>query len=124
MHDTQERWDAEHDVIVVGSGAGGMTAALCAAQLGLSVVVIEKDALFGGTSAVSGGGIWVPCNDDIPNVGGHDTPEEAMTYLKQVVGDAVPEAKLQTYVREAPRMLRHLARHFGVRFRAVPKYPD
>lgn len=124
IDETQTHWDAEHDVIVVGSGAGGMTAALCAKAQGLDAVVVEKDALFGGTSAVSGGGIWVPCNDDIPNVGGDDTPEEAMTYLKRVIGDEVPEEKLRTYVREAPEMLRYLARNFDVKFRSVPKYPD
>ena len=62
IDDSQRGWDAEHDVIVVGSGAGGMTAALCAAEQGLSAVVVEKDAQFGGTSAVSGGGIWIPCS--------------------------------------------------------------
>lgn len=124
IDDLQRVWDAEHDVIVVGSGAGGMTAALCAAEQGLSAVVVEKDALFGGTSAVSGGGIWIPCNDGIPGAGGHDTPEEAMTYLRRVIGDAVPEEKLEAYVQHAPEMVRHMAKHFDVKFHPVPKYPD
>lgn len=117
-------WDEEFDVVVAGSGAGGMTAALCARSQGLSAVVIEKDALFGGTSAVSGGGIWIPCNDDIPKVGGADSYEEALTYLRTLIGDEVPLANLEAYLRNAPEMVRFLDRTFGVRFRSVPKYPD
>lgn len=118
------RWDEEFDVVVVGSGAGGMTAALCAQAHGLSAVVIEKDALFGGTSAVSGGGIWIPCNDDIPKVGGTDSFEEALTYLRTLIGDEVPQANLEAYLRNAPEMVRFLDKTFGLKFRSVPKYPD
>ena len=62
-------WDQEYDVIVVGSGAGGMSAALFCKSLGLSAVVLEKADVYGGTSAVSGGGIWIPCNDQMASVG-------------------------------------------------------
>lgn len=117
-------FDEEHDVVVVGSGAGGMTAALCAKGEGLSAVVIEKDTLFGGTSAVSGGGIWIPCNDDIPRVGGNDSYDEALTYLKRLIGDEVPQANIEAYLQHAPKMVRHLDERFGVKFRSVPKYPD
>nr|WP_293245311.1 FAD-dependent oxidoreductase [Panacagrimonas sp.] len=119
-----KRWDEEFDVVVVGSGAGGMTAALCAQAHGLSAVVIEKDALFGGTSAVSGGGIWIPCNDDIPRVGGSDSFEEALTYLRTLIGDEVPQANLEAFLRNAPEMVRFLDKTFGLKFRSVPKYPD
>jgi 3-oxosteroid 1-dehydrogenase len=111
------------DVVVVGSGAGGMTAALCCQNQGLSALVIEKQNLYGGTSAVSGGGIWIPCNDDIPKVGGTDSPEEAMTYLKYLIGDSVPQKRLETYVRNAVQMVRQMAK-LGVKFKAVKKYPD
>jgi 3-oxosteroid 1-dehydrogenase len=117
-------WDEEFDVVVAGSGAGGMTAALCAQAHGLSAVVIEKDALFGGTSAVSGGGIWIPCNDDIPKVGGTDSFDEALTYLRTLIGDEVPQANLEAYLRNAPEMVRFLDKTFGLGFRSVPKYPD
>jgi 3-oxosteroid 1-dehydrogenase len=62
---SEQKWDQEYDVVVVGSGAGGMTAALCAQAQGLSAVVLEKTDRYGGTSAVSGGGIWIPCNETL-----------------------------------------------------------
>ncbi|WP_028008871.1 FAD-dependent oxidoreductase [Solimonas flava] len=117
-------WDQEYDVIVVGSGGGGMTAALCAKGQGLSSVVIEKSDQYGGTSAVSGGGIWIPCNDDIARSGGHDSYEEALTYLKTVIGSAVPQERIEAYLKHAPEMVRYLAKTFDVHYHNVPKYPD
>ncbi|HEY9545448.1 MAG TPA: FAD-dependent oxidoreductase [Solimonas sp.] len=117
-------WDEQFDVIVVGSGSGGMTAALCAKGHGLSSVVIEKSDKYGGTSAVSGGGIWIPCNDDIARTGGHDSYEEALTYLKSLIGDEVPQERIEAYLKNAPEMVRYLANNFDVHYRNVPKYPD
>ncbi|NKF21996.1 FAD-dependent oxidoreductase [Solimonas marina] len=117
-------WDQQYDVIVVGSGGGGMTAALCAKAQGLSAVVIEKSDKYGGTSAVSGGGIWIPCNDDIAKAGAHDSFDEALTYLKRVIGNGVPQARIEAYLRNGPDMVRYLADTFDVRFHSVPKYPD
>ncbi len=117
-------WDHEFDVVVVGSGAGGMTAALCAAGEGLSSVVLEKADLYGGTSAVSGGGIWIPCNDDIAGHGGSDTYGEALTYMKHLTAGQVPQSRIEAYLKNAPEMVRHLKREFGVLFRGVKLYPD
>jgi 3-oxosteroid 1-dehydrogenase len=114
----------EYDVIVAGSGAGGMTAALCCAQLGLSAVVIEKSDRYGGTSAVSGGGIWIPCNDQMADWGYSDSESEALTYLKHLTQNEVPVAKLEAYVRNGRTMVQHLARQFDVHFSVVPRYPD
>lgn len=124
MATNASNWDAEYDVIVVGSGAGGMTAALCARSHGLSSVVLEKSDKYGGTSAVSGGGIWIPCNDDIARTGGNDSYEEALTYLKHVIGDVVPQERIEAYLKNAPEMVRYLAQKFDVRYHNVPKYPD
>ncbi|HWU67947.1 MAG TPA: FAD-dependent oxidoreductase [Stenotrophobium sp.] len=120
----QSNWDQQFDVIVVGSGAGGMTAALCCQAQGLSALVVEKSDKYGGTSAVSGGGIWIPCNDDIARTGGSDSYEEALTYLKTVIGDVVPQARIEAYLKNAPEMVRYLASTFGVVYHNVPKYPD
>ena len=116
-------WDQEYDVIVAGSGAGGMTAALCAKAAGLSSVVLEKSDRYGGTSAVSGGGVWIPCNDQMAAAGVADSEAEAMTYLKHLTRGEVPVAKLEAYVRNARAMVRHLE-PFDVRFLSVAKYPD
>ena len=117
-------WDQQFDVIVVGSGAGGMTAALCASGEGLSSVVLEKAEVYGGTTAVSGGGIWIPCNDDIPKNGGSDSYEEALTYVKHLTEGEVPLPRIEAYLRNAPEMVRHLAKKFDVPFRGVKLYPD
>ncbi|MBI3171814.1 MAG: FAD-dependent oxidoreductase, partial [Hydrocarboniphaga effusa] len=118
------RWDQEYDVVVVGSGGGGMTAALCAQAQGMSSVVIEKSDKYGGTSAVSGGGIWIPCNDDIARTGGSDSYDDALTYLQHVIGNEVPQSRIEAYLKNAPEMVRYLARSFGIGYHNVPKYPD
>lgn len=124
MADHSTEWDHEYDVVVVGSGAGGMTAALCCQRLGLATIVVEKADVYGGTSAVSGGGIWVPCNDQITAVGGDDSRAEALTYLKHLTRGEVPETKLETYVDTARLMVRDLAEQHAVHFKSVTKYPD
>jgi 3-oxosteroid 1-dehydrogenase len=123
-NDSSSAWDQQYDVVVVGSGAGGMTAALNCAVQGLSAVVLEKTDLYGGTSAVSGGGIWIPCNDQIPGLGGSDSEDEAMTYLKHLTRGEVPETRLKAYVHNARQMVREMYKRFGVRFNAVKDYPD
>jgi 3-oxosteroid 1-dehydrogenase len=117
-------WDAEYDVVVIGSGAGGLTAALTAKAEGLAAIVLEKDALYGGSSAVSGGGIWVPNNDEAVAAGVQDSYDEALAYLQQVVGDATPVERLKTYLKRAPEMVRFLQRRFGIAYRCVARYPD
>src|SRR5215469_11960699 len=104
------QWDQSFDVVVVGSGAGGMTAALTAKAAGANVVVIEKAAKFGGSTALSGGGIWAPNNPTLLRRGLGDDPEDVRRYLHAVVGDRVPAARVDTYVAAAPLALDFLER--------------
>src|SRR5258705_2116348 len=98
---------AEFDVVVVGSGAAGMTAALTAAHHGLRVVVIEKTDRFGGSTARSGGGLWLPGNEVLRKAGVRDTPEQARAYLAFVAGRGVTPGPppAPTEDRPAPRCL-------------------
>src|SRR6476659_10738120 len=95
----------EFDVVVVGSGAAGMVAALTAAQRGLSTIVIEKAAHYGGSTARSGGGVWIPNNEVLKKDGVKDTAEAARTYLHTIIGDAVEPEKIDTYLDRGPAML-------------------
>ncbi|MFD1561653.1 FAD-dependent oxidoreductase [Paraburkholderia silviterrae] len=112
------------DVLIVGSGAGGLLAACRAADLGLSVLVIEKSAQYGGTSAVSGGGIWVPCNHHIAEAGGTDTREAARTYIEACTQGAASGARLDAYLDTAPEMLRYLEARTPVRYQSLSRYAD
>jgi 3-oxosteroid 1-dehydrogenase len=114
----------EYDVVVVGSGAGALAAAIVAHDQGLSALVIEKADRFGGTSAVSGGGVWIPCNHQIAALGGEDNRADALTYLKTATRGMVAEARLEAYVDNAAEMIRYFEQRTRVRFKAMPKYAD
>ena len=73
------QWDKTVDVLVVGSGAGGMLSALVAARNHADVLIIEKESLWGGTSATSGAGIWIPASDQAAAAGFHDSVVDAFT---------------------------------------------
>ena len=111
--------DWETDLLVVGSGAGALTAANTAAELGLQVLVIEKGHLWGGTSATSGGTLWIPCTRHMAQAGVADSPDEAFAYLHGLIGDEVPESRLRAYINNANRMLHFLEDRCGAKFRSV-----
>jgi 3-oxosteroid 1-dehydrogenase len=122
----------EFDIVVIGSGAAGLVAAVKAALDGLSVIVIEKTQYYGGTTAVSGGVAWVPnnmyleqlsANWYLPRVGLADSEEKGRAYLDMAVGDRVPQARRDAYVREAHRMIRELHDRADVHWRHLP-WPD
>ena len=115
---------AEFDVVVVGSGAAGMTAALTAAHHGLRVVVIEKTDRFGGSTARSGGGLWLPGNEVLRKAGVRDTPEQARAYLAYVARDGVTEARQRALLEHGPAMLAFVRASTPVDFAWVPGYAD
>ncbi|MGW3324593.1 3-oxosteroid 1-dehydrogenase [Streptomyces virginiae] len=114
----------EYDVVVVGSGAAGMTAALTAAKRGLSVLVVEKAPTFGGSAARSGAGIWLPNNSVILGAGVPDTPQKAATYLAAVVGPEVPADRQAAFLTNGPRMLDFVMANSPLRFRFMEGYSD
>jgi 3-oxosteroid 1-dehydrogenase len=104
----ERAWDEHFDVVVVGSGAGGMTASLAVAAAGGSVVLVEKATRYGGSTALSGGGIWAPNNPTLLRRGLGDDPAEVRRYLQAIVGDRVPAARIDAYVAAAPLALEFL----------------
>ncbi|MGH8387996.1 MAG: FAD-dependent oxidoreductase [Pseudomonas sp.] len=113
-----------YDVIVVGSGAGAMTSAVFLADQGLSVLVVEKSNQYGGTSAISGGGIWIPNNHYFARMSSNDSYATALTYLKAAAGEHVDEVRLRAYLDNAPKMIEQLTRTSRVRYAVAAKYPD
>src|SRR3954468_5712102 len=113
-----------YDVVVIGCGAAGMTAALRAAKRGLSVLVVEKAPTFGGSAARSGAGIWIPNNEVILAAGVPDTPAKAAAYLTAVVGNEVPAARRAAFLTNGPAMISFVLRNSPLRFRWMEGYSD
>jgi 3-oxosteroid 1-dehydrogenase len=105
---TSNEFDHTVDVLVVGSGGGGMTAALAADASGLDTLVVEKSAQFGGSTALSGGGIWVPGAPSQRKEGYVPDPDVVFEYLKRITGGLVSDARLRQYVDTAPDMMEFL----------------
>ncbi len=115
-----------HDVVVVGAGGAGMCAALAAARRGLDVVLIEKSGHFGGSTARSGGGVWIPGNYALRDAGQVDPDDaaSAKAYLDAIVGEDVPKLKRDTYIDRGPEVMDFLRENTPVRFAWVPEYAD
>lgn len=116
------------DFVVVGSGGGSMCAALALRAAGRSVLILEKAPLVGGTTAISGGVMWIPANRFMREAGIEDSAEKALAYLDTVVGDhpdtpGASRARRRAYVEQAPRMIDFLVEQ-GIRLRRLPSWPD
>jgi succinate dehydrogenase/fumarate reductase flavoprotein subunit len=121
---TPRQWDDEVDVVVIGSGAGGLAAAVTAAAEGLKVLVVEKTDRVGGSTAVSGGAVWAPLNAQSTKVGHPDTVEKVRTYMRNVVGDAAPEGLQQAFIDAAPAMVEWFETNTEVKLAARAYSPD
>jgi succinate dehydrogenase/fumarate reductase flavoprotein subunit len=119
-------FDEEYDFVVVGSGAGALTGAITAHDRKMSTLVVEKTNKVGGTSAVSGGGVWIPNNHVIRRAGTHDDREDSVKYFNASVGPEGPGTAMdrrEAYIDSGPDMATFLE-SAGMRWRAQYPYPD
>lgn len=126
MTSRPQRWNREVDVVVAGSGAAGLTAALAAAAGGARVLVLEKAPVLGGTTAMSGAGTWVPANHHMLAAGLADSPDEALTYVRAVAPGGwaeIEEPLWRAFVASAPAMLQFVEAHSPLQFELV-HHPD
>ena len=112
------------DIVIIGSGAGGMTAALAAHEAGLKALIVEKTQYYGGSTARSGGGIWIPCNHLMRAAGVADSFEEARRYLQVTVGDRSPAASRDMYLRQSVQMIEWLGRKSDLQCSYLPGWAD
>ncbi len=121
----KQGFDHSVDLLIVGSGAGAMAAAIRAKDLGGDVLLIEKTELYGGASAMSGGSLWIPSNHLMKKDGiVDDSPEEALEYLMSITAGAVPKQKLETYIEQSGIMLEYLHDHSRLSMLSMHGYVD
>jgi 3-oxosteroid 1-dehydrogenase len=118
-------WDQTFDVVVVGSGNGGFTAAITAKLLGSETIMLEKMPYFGGSSAISGGGVWIPNNPVNNRAGVPDSKKEAKTYLDSIIAGRVPDSRIEAFLTSGPEMIDFMEKRTKwVRYQRVDGYPD
>ena len=113
-----------NDVLVLGAGAGGLAAACAAAGRGLRVLLLEKTGRIGGTAAVSGGMVWVPCNARMADAGLADSEAAARAYLGATLSKGVRPGNVDAFLRHGPEAMAWFEAHTQLRMRPVVRYPD
>ena len=113
----------EHDLIVVGSGAAGLSCAITAKKRGLDVVVIEKEPVFGGTTALSGGVLWIPLGPHGRQQNPADTREAVRRYMREETGAFYDEAAVDAFIENGPKMVEFFERETAMQFVST-LYPD
>ena len=103
-----EKWDIETDVVVLGTGASGLVAAICAHDEGAKVTILEKAGTIGGATAVSGGFPWIPNNHLEKEIGIADSREEALTYMKFIADGQVDDELVEAFIDNAPVMIKYI----------------
>jgi len=125
MTDTAAAEHHQCDVLVIGSGAGGLSAAVTAAKLGLKVLVVEKEDVYGGTTARSGGWLWIPCNGPSAREGiVQDSVEAARTYLQHETGNHFDAARVDAFLAAGPKMVEFFETETEMRFVTGPTFSD
>ncbi len=118
-----DKWDMETEVLVVGSGAAGLAAAILAHDNGAKVTLIERTDKVGGTTAVSGGGIWIPDNHLMKEKGISDSKEDAFNYCKHLSGGKTTDELIKHYLDTGPDVVKYLLDHTPLQFE-VTEMPD
>jgi len=118
-------WDIEADVVVLGSGGAALTAAIAAHDFGAkNVVILEKSGMVGGTTAMSGGMLWIPNNHHQIELGITDDYEDIVTYLDSLAPDMLDPETLSAFLEAGPEMVRYLEDKTPVRLHTFPGFPD
>ncbi len=117
-------WHETFDLVVLGAGAGGMTAALVAAIEGQRTLLIEKSDRIGGTTARSSGTVWIPDNRHQHRLGSSVDPQAARAYLDALVDGRADRSLREAFIDVGPRMIDYLEAHTDVRFQAYAHSPD
>lgn len=112
------------DVLVIGSGAGGLSTAVTAAEHALDVLVVEKEAVFGGTTARSGGWLWIPGNGPSAREGVTDSAEAARTYLQHEAGNHFDAERVDAFLENGPRMIDFFEAETAVQFITGTAFAD
>ena len=119
-----QRWDLEVDVAVLGSGASATTAAILAADNGAEVALLERAEVVGGTTALSGGVLWVPNNPHMAEAGIEDSREDALAYLNSLSLGMMDGELVETLIDTGPEMLRYMEENTPVSLHVFEGYPD